>query len=294
MFRSKRKASDFTSEINAHLQLEIEALAGARSERRPARATARRSFGNLLQVEERFYESHRWLAWDHFWQDARYALRMLRNAPGFTAMAILTIALGIGATTAIFSVVDATLLHPLPYPQPEQLVSIRNDFPGMGAQDVGMSQPEWQDLQRSGIFEPFRQRGSTKIISPAHRNLRASACLSSRQIILRCSREAAGRPRLHPEDHSPGLIPEALISDAFGSEPSGATRISWTRACGLIPTCIASSASCHRVSTRRGARRKKEILKSGPQPVFTARPCRITAAQRPESSDSNRPTQNLD
>lgn len=90
---------------------------------------------------------------EELWQDLRFGVRMLRKSPGFTAVIVLTMALGIGATTAIFGVVDATLLHPLPYPNPEQLVSIQANFSGIGARDVGMSQPEWQDLQHSGIFE---------------------------------------------------------------------------------------------------------------------------------------------
>src|SRR5712664_1420431 len=225
MFRGKWKPSDFTSEIEAHLQLETERLREQGLSEEQARATARRSFGNLLQAEERFYESHRWLAWDHFWQDARYALRMLRNAPGFTAMAVLTIALGIGATTAIFSVVDATLLHPLPYPQPEQLVSIRDDFTGVGAQDVGMSQPEWQDLQRSGIFEYvsptwFDENNLTGSSQPARVRL---LIVAPNYFALLGVKPQSGRA-FNPEDHSPGLIPEALISDglwkrAFGSDP---------------------------------------------------------------------------
>jgi hypothetical protein len=153
MFGRQRKLGDFTSEIEAHMQLEIERLREQGLSEEEARATARRSFGNLMQVEERFYESGRWLGWDHFWQDARYGLRMLRKSPGFTVIAVLTMALGIGATTAIFSVVDAALLHPLPYPQPEQLVSVQDDLPGVGGRDVGISVPEWQDLQRSGTFE---------------------------------------------------------------------------------------------------------------------------------------------
>src|SRR5438874_12720549 len=78
---------------------------------------------------------------------------MFMKSPGFAAVVILTVALGIGATTAIFSVVEATLLRPLPYAEPEQLVSIQADLPGLGANDVGISQPEWQDLQESEIFQ---------------------------------------------------------------------------------------------------------------------------------------------
>src|SRR6266853_585023 len=225
MFGRKRKLDDFTSEIEAHIQFEIERLRAQGLSEEDARATAHRSFGNVMQAEERFYESVRWLWWDHLWQDVRYGLRMLRKSPGFTAIAVLTIALGIGATTAIFSVVDAALLHPLPYPQPEQLVSIQDDLPGVGARDAGMSEPEWQDLHRSGIFEYvsptwFDENNLTGSSQPARVRL---LIVAPNYFALLGVKPQLGRA-FNPEDHSPGLIPEALISDglwkrAFGSDP---------------------------------------------------------------------------
>ena len=74
--------------------------------------------------------------------DLRYAIRLLLKSPGFSFIAIATMALGVGATTAIYSVIDATLLHPLPYPNPAELIRIQDDLPGTGAENVGVSIPE--------------------------------------------------------------------------------------------------------------------------------------------------------
>jgi predicted permease len=90
---------------------------------------------------------------DNLLSDIRFAARLLLRSPGFSLIAIATMALGVGATTAIYSVIDATLLHPLPYPNPTELVYVSDDLDGVGAQDVGVSIPEWKDLERSGIFQ---------------------------------------------------------------------------------------------------------------------------------------------
>jgi macrolide transport system ATP-binding/permease protein len=149
MFRRKRKESDFSAEIEAHLQHESERLREQGLSEQEARATARRSFGNVMQAEERFYESGRWLWSDYLWQDLRFGLRMLARNRGFTVTVVLTLALSIGANTAIFSIVNALLLKSLPYPHPERLGTIYARTTGLDAYDArrNIDGEQWELLR---------------------------------------------------------------------------------------------------------------------------------------------------
>src|ERR1700722_16677959 len=117
-----------------------------------ARRQAALKLGAAEAIREGHYDEQSLPFFENLLFDLRYAVRMLLRSPGFSFIAIAIMALGVGATTAIYSVIDATLLHPLPYPNPAELVRLEDDLPGVGAQDVGISIPEWRDLESSGIF----------------------------------------------------------------------------------------------------------------------------------------------
>jgi predicted permease len=225
-FRRYRTERELEEELRFHIQLRGDALERSGLTRAEAQRRARLEFGSPERFKEECREAIAGNFIDILLQDLRFSIRMLRKSPGFTAVVVLTIALGIGATTAIFTVVDATLLHPLPYPDSGQLVRVVDELEGIGAHDVGMSEPEWQDLQHSGIFENssptwYDDNNLTGEAEPARVSLLIEA--PNYFAVLGVKPELG---RTFPAaDHSPGFIGEVVISDGlwkrmFGSDPA--------------------------------------------------------------------------
>jgi len=130
IFSRRQVYSDLSDEIREHLDEKVEALVAGGLSQREAEAVARREFGNVMLMEEIGRDAWRWRTVEQFFRDVRFGFRILRKNPGFAAVAILTLALGIGANTAIFSVVYGALLAPLPMPHPEQLVMVWSEIHG--------------------------------------------------------------------------------------------------------------------------------------------------------------------
>jgi predicted permease len=231
-FTTGRRADQrLQEEMAEHLALQTEENLRAGMSPAEARRQAVLKLGAAQAIREHHHAEQGLPLAENFLFDLRYAFRMLHRSPGFSLIVIATMALGIGATTAIYSVIDATLLHPLPYPNPSEIVHIEANLPGVGAHDVGFSIPELRDLRNSGIFQnvSFFFFGSENVTGSAQPTHIAGATVSPSYFAVLGVDAQLGRT-FDPHDASPGSNGEVVISDGL-----------WKRAFGADPHILAKS-----------------------------------------------------
>jgi predicted permease len=226
-------SDDFNEEARFHLDQRTEENLRRGMSDRDARAEATRRFGNMTLAKERTREADtfRWL--DEVRQDLRYAVRTLRRSPGFTAVAVLSLALGIGACTAIFSVIDALILRTLPVRNPEELVTFRVDDGTVKADVwyyVGRSYKDFTILRdRTSVFSDLAaigllDRSGVTIEGGVDAALVRVALVSGNYFTLFGVNAALGRTLTPADDRVPDGHPVAVISDTCWTSRFARTR----------------------------------------------------------------------
>ncbi|PYT35325.1 MAG: hypothetical protein DMG58_02415 [Acidobacteria bacterium] len=211
------------AEIQFHLDVQIEENLQKGMTPGEARAAARRSFGGLEQMKETYRDQRGFPSLDSVIQDIRFSLRILRRSPGFTLVAVLTMALGIGANTAVFSVVNAVIMRPLRLPDPQRLMVILStrkagSEPFWSAQGVYV---DWRE--RSVSFETIAgARATQMILTGAEQARQVSVAATSYDFFrLMGARPLIGRSFTEDEDQL-GQTPVALLDVGFWRREFGA------------------------------------------------------------------------
>jgi predicted permease len=222
LLRKERRERELAAEMESHLQMHIEDNLRAGMSATEARRQALMKLGGIEQTKEIYRQRRGLPLLETLFQDLRYAGRTLLKNPGFTVVVVLTLALGIGANTAIFSIVNGVLLQPLPYPHPEQLVVVARTAPRFD-HPVPVSGPNFLDWRaRATQFQflaGFDGRGFAVMFGDEPENVLGAAVSSNFLSVLQVA-PILGRNFLEPEEHT-GNDRVALISQAFWKERLG-------------------------------------------------------------------------
>ncbi|HET7206905.1 MAG TPA: ABC transporter permease [Terriglobales bacterium] len=230
-FASRRIDHDLEEELAVHLALATEENVKRGMSVEQARRQALIELGGVEQAQQQHREARGLAGFGRLaetvWQDVVYGLRMLRKKPTFTLVAILTLALGVGANTAIFSIVNAVLLRSLPYRDPDRLVRIFFNEPGLGLRDITFSKPEVDDLRnRADVFEGLSPiaGGSVAMSGTKEAERLELAVVGFDYFSMLGATPELGR-LYGPQDYDPGFASSVVISDAlwhrdFGADPN--------------------------------------------------------------------------
>jgi len=213
LFRRESVLRDIEEELRVHVEMETETNIEKGMPPDEARAAALKSFGNLVRNTELSYDIRGggWL--ETVWQDLRYGARMLLKNPGFTLIAVITLSLGIGANTAIFSVVNAVLLRPLPYSDPSRLVLLGNRWNGFEFAAVSLT--EYLDYRaRSTSFEELAsyQQSSANLSTGAGEPERVQSASVTATLFSVLGVDAVWGRAFSPREEQSGANREALLS----------------------------------------------------------------------------------
>ncbi len=227
----RRACDDLSQEIQDYLQEKIDELMAGGMSGSEATATARREFGNVTLIEERSREVWRWPSLEDFLVDIRFGLRMLRKNPGFSLAAVIVLALGIGANTALFSVVNGVLLRPLPYPHPEQLVMLRESKPNFATGSV--SYPnflDWQKDNRTFASMAATRAGGSFILTGRGDAEQLNAIFVSSGFFDQLAANPVLGRTFSPGEERVGAAPTVMITAGF-----------WKRKFGSMPDALGQS-----------------------------------------------------
>src|SRR5437867_11628157 len=215
LFNKQRKDRELDDEIESHLQMHIEDNVRSGMTPEEARRQALIKLGGIESTKEAYRDQRGLPVLETLWQDVRYGARMLRKNPGFTAVAVLTLALGIGANTAIFSVVDAVLLRPLAYPDSGQLVWLSERGPDWSGGPI--SYPNFTDWRnQQSVFERFGIcSGNNFTLTGAGEPVRLAGALMSADVFVALRAEPETGRVFREDEEKPGAPPVAVISHAL-------------------------------------------------------------------------------